>query len=270
MSILNDTLNQFDILPVTIPCLSLQANQPSTDEVDGLHEAVEERNNIIENLEKDKTKLQEENTALKDRLRESDTRLTEQEQEMEESLQQLKEEGEAERERHEEEKHQLVVEVQHLKGRLSGINRSQQVMREHTTGLEKSLALKESQIQKLSSENNRAITEKTNEIESLKTSMTELQDREGSLKSELQQALNSALLESQRADGIARDLERLKEELERTRGTPSSDKELKDLKEGVANLEQVKADLQVTNFNGQPVKFLAHLVHVMRIIFILG
>ncbi|XP_003384195.2 PREDICTED: golgin subfamily A member 3-like [Amphimedon queenslandica] len=220
------------------------ASQPSTDEVDGLHEAIEERNNMIETLGKDKTKLQEENTSLRERLRESDTRLMELEQEMEDALQQLKEEGEIERERFEEEKQQLVIEAQHLKGRLSGINRSQQVMREHTTGLEKSLAFKESQIQKLTGENNRAIAEKTNEIESLKTSVTELQDRESSLKSELQQALNSALLESQRADGMARDLERLKEELERTRGASSSDKELRELRESVANLEQVKTDLQ--------------------------
>ena len=173
--------------------------------------------------------------------------MSEVEQETEDTVQQLREELEAKRERYEDEKHQLVVEVQHLKGRLSGINRSQKVMREHAAGLEKSLALKESQLQQLSNETDRLITEKTNEVESLKSVTAELQDKESSLKTELQQALNSTLLETQRADGFERDLERLSEELERLKGAtaPSDDKEVKSLRESVSHLEQVKTDLQV-------------------------
>lgn len=173
--------------------------------------------------------------------------MSEVEQETEDTVQQLREELESKREQYEDEKHQLVVEVQHLKGRLSGINRSQQVMREHAAGLEKSLALKESQLQQLSTETNRLITEKTNEVESLKSVTAELQDKESSLKTELQQALNSTLLETQRADGFERDLERLSEELERLKGAAASsdDKEVKNLRESVSHLEQVKTDLQV-------------------------
>ena len=113
-------------------------------------------------------------------------------------------------------------------------------MREHAAGLEKSLALKESQLQQLSTETNRLIAEKTNEVESLKSVTAELQDKESSLKTELQQALNSTLLETQRADGFERDLERLKGAT-----APSDDKEMKSLRESVSHLEQVKTDLQV-------------------------
>ena len=118
-------------------------------------------------------------------------------------------------------------------------------MREHATSLENSLAQKESQLTKLASETSSILGDKDREISELNSTITTLQDNDSYLKSELEQALNDALLEKQRADDTQRQLTMKEEELAHLKFLPSNERELQSLKEQVSMLEQVKNDLQV-------------------------
>ena len=118
-------------------------------------------------------------------------------------------------------------------------------MREHASSLENSLAQKESQLTQLTSETSSLLRDKDREISELNSTIATLQDNDSHLKSELEQALNDALLEKQRANDTQRQLAMKEEELVHLKSLPSNERDLQSLKEQVSLLEQVKNDLQV-------------------------
>ena len=118
-------------------------------------------------------------------------------------------------------------------------------MREHASSLENSLAQKESQLTQLTSETSSLLRDKDRKISELNSTIATLQDNDSHLKSELEQALNNALLEKQRANDTQRQLAMKEEELVHLKSLPSNERELQLLKEQVSMLEQVKNDLQV-------------------------
>lgn len=118
-------------------------------------------------------------------------------------------------------------------------------MREHASSLENSLAQKESQLTQLTSETSTLLRDKDREISELNSTIATLQDNDSYLKSELEQALNDALFEKQRANDTQRQLAMKEEELVHLKPLPSNERELQSLKEQVSMLEQVKNDLQV-------------------------
>lgn len=228
--------------------LSIQVSaEPNRDEVDGLQGALQERDAVIESLKQDQLLSQDENTQLKEQLREEREHTKQVEEKLKENIRKSQEDSALDKERHESEKHQLSVELQHLKGRLAGINRSQQCTREHANSLEKTLAQKETQLQQLSTENDRILAQKEDHISELQCALNELRDGEANLKSELEKALNDGLLNKQRGDEMERQVEEVRVELNELKRNTLTGNSVKELEEQIDMLEQVKTDLQVTS-----------------------
>ncbi|XP_041379757.1 golgin subfamily A member 3-like [Gigantopelta aegis] len=127
---------------------------------EALQYALQEKDQEIQYLQEAKITLEEENSELRERLKEETDHVAEIERASCLVAQQLKENALEIEDRLKREKSELAVEIEHLKGRLAGINTAQQCMREHATSLENSLAQKESQLTKLASETSSLLGDK--------------------------------------------------------------------------------------------------------------
>lgn len=112
----------------------------------------------------------------------------------------------------------LTLEVERLRGRLSGMSTAQLCMRDHTGALEAALATKESSLIKLSTQAQQALEEKEEEERERAEAILHLEQSVEGLKEELQRTKEKAVVERRRAVEEVERLEQRVVELQEQHG----------------------------------------------------
>ena len=134
----------------------------------------------------------------------------------------------------------LTLEVERLKGRLSGISSAQLCMRDHAGALEAALATRESSLVKLSTEAQRAQEEREEEERRREATISRLEQSVEATKEELQRSREKAGAERKAATEMVERLEHRMVELREQHG-----EEVEGLRGKMEQLMRSKEELQV-------------------------
>ena len=134
----------------------------------------------------------------------------------------------------------LTLEVERLRGRLSGISTAQLCMRDHAGALEAALATKESSLVKLSAQTQKALEEKEEEEHERVAAILQLEQSVEALKEELQKTKEKAAAERREAAEAAQRLEQKVAEIREQHG-----EEVESLRGKMEQVVRGREELQV-------------------------
>ena len=139
----------------------------------------------------------------------------------------------------------LSLEVERLRGRLTGVSTTQVAIRDHTGALEAALAERESSLVKLSAQAQKALQEKEMEDHEFSSQISSLQEQLGALRRETRAAGEEAASEKKRADGLEQELIQHKSEIASLRAAKTVSGSIPVLEGEIAELTRARSELQI-------------------------